>query len=243
MLVIPAVDVRGGRTVRLRQGDYGRETVFDVEPAEVARGFIAAGAQRIHVVDLDAARGAPDVRSETAVRALLASARESGCAVEIAGGVRTPARALEWLDAGAARVVIGSVAVREPDVARAIVEGAPGRVLIALDVRDGSVRIEGWTEAGGEAAAWLASWAGWPTAGVIYTDTERDGMLAGPDLGGLDRCREVFAGPLFLSGGVRDLDDVRQAAAHGAAGVVIGRAVLEGRLDLRRAIEAVMVMS
>lgn len=242
MLVIPAVDVRGGRTVRLRQGDYGRETVFEGEPAEAARAFIAAGAQRIHVVDLDAARGRPDTRSETAVRALLRVAVDAGCGAEIAGGVRTLARAQQWLDAGASHVVIGSVAVREPDVARAIAEAAPARVLIALDVHDGAVRIEGWTEAGGEATALLASWGAWPIAGVIYTDTGRDGMLAGPDLEGLDRCRAQFTGPLFLSGGVRHVDDVRHAAAHGAAGVVIGRALLEGRLDLRRAIEAVMVM-
>lgn len=242
MLVIPAVDVRGGRTVRLRQGDYGREKVFEREPVEVARAFIASGAQRIHVVDLDAARGAPDPRSESAVRALLDTAVVAGCSVEVAGGVRTAARARAWLDAGAAHVVIGSVAVREPGVARAMAESDPGRVLIALDVRDGGARIEGWTEAGGDAATLLASWSAWPIAGVIYTDTERDGMLAGPDLAGLDRCRAVLAGPLFLSGGVRDLDDVRQAAAHGAAGVVIGRALLEGHLDLRRAIEAVMVM-
>lgn len=240
MLVIPAIDVRDGRTVRLRQGDYGRETVFEGEPVEVARAYIAAGAPRIHVVDLDAARGRPDERSAGAVRRLLDAAVEAGCAVEVAGGVRTVARAREWLDAGASHVVLGSVAARDAVTARAICESAPGQVLIALDVRDGRTRIEGWTEAGGDAAALLDTWRALPLAGVIYTDTARDGMLDGPDLDGLDRCRSVFAGPVFLSGGVRDVADVLQAAARGAAGVVIGRALLEGHLDLRQAIEAVM---
>lgn len=241
MLVIPAVDVRAGRTVRLRQGDYGQETVFEGDPVDVARAFIAAGAQRLHVVDLDAARGRPDATSEAAVRRIVAAARPASASVEVAGGVRTAERAREWLDAGAELVVIGSVAVRDPDAARDICESLPGHVLMALDVRDGRARLQGWTQAGGDATGLLEQWSGWPVAGVIYTDTSRDGMLDGPDFDGLDRCRAVFDGPLFLSGGVRDVADVVQAAARGADGVVIGRALLEGHMDLRRAIETVTV--
>ncbi|HEX6538082.1 MAG TPA: 1-(5-phosphoribosyl)-5-[(5-phosphoribosylamino)methylideneamino] imidazole-4-carboxamide isomerase [Candidatus Dormibacteraeota bacterium] len=241
MLVIPAVDVRDGRTVRLRQGDYGREIAFDGEPAAVARAFIAAGARRLHVVDLDAARGRPDERSRAAAAAIVTAAREVGCEVEIGGGVRDAAAAKAWFDCGASHVVIGSVAVRDPAGARAMCERNPGRVLIALDVGDGRARIEGWTEPGANADSILASWNAWGAAGVIYTDTERDGMLTGPDLAGLDRCRSIFSGPVILSGGMRDVGDAVHAAEHGAAGVVVGRALLEGRFDLRQAIDAVAV--
>lgn len=241
MLVIPAVDVRGGRTVRLRQGDYGREMVFDGEPAAIARRFIEAGASRLHLVDLDAARGRPDERSHEAARAVIEAARDAGCDVEIGGGVRTVAGARAWLDAGATAVVIGSVAVRDAQVARQICESAPGRVLIALDVADGRARIEGWTEQAVAAGTLLAAWGAWPAAGLIYTDTARDGMLAGPDLEGLEWCRSQYSGPVFLSGGVRAVDDVVDAAGHGAAGVVVGRALLEGAFELRQAIDAVAV--
>jgi phosphoribosylformimino-5-aminoimidazole carboxamide ribotide isomerase len=237
--IIPAVDVRGGRTVRLLQGDYDRETVFEGEPVAVARGFIDAGATRLHVVDLDAARGLPDERSRTAALAIVAAAREAGCSVEVGGGVRSVEAARAWIDAGATHVVIGSVAVRDPVLARRICASALGQVLIALDVSDGEARAQGWTEAAGGADALLASWNDWPAAGVIYTDTDRDGMLQGPDLNGLDRCRFLYSGPVFLSGGMRDTGDAVAAAQHGAAGVVVGRALLNGTFDLREAIGAV----
>lgn len=239
MQIIPAVDVRGGRTVRLMQGDYGRETVFDGEPVDIARGFIDAGAGRIHLVDLDAARGEPDERSRTAALAVVAAARDAGREVEVGGGVRSAEAALAWLDAGATYVVLGSVAMRDPVLARHICESADGRVLIALDVSDGEARAEGWTEGAGSADQLLASWNDWNAAGVIYTDTDRDGMMGGPDLDGLARCRFIYGGPVFLSGGVRSTDDAVAAAEHGAAGVVVGRALLQGEFDLREAIEAV----
>ena len=239
MQIIPAVDVRGGRTVRLMQGDYGRETVFNGEPVDIARGFIDAGARRIHVIDLDAARGEPDERSHTAALTVVATAQDAGCEAEVGGGVRTADAARAWLDAGAAYVVSGSVAARDPVLARHICETAPGRVLIALDVVGGEARAEGWTEAAGSADQLLASWNDWNAAGVIYTDTDRDGMMGGPDLEGLARCRFIYGGPVFLSGGVRSTEDAVVAAEHGAAGVVVGRALLQGAFDLREAIDAV----
>lgn len=238
MQIIPAVDVRGGRTVRLMQGDFGRETVFKRDPVDIARGFMDAGARRIHLVDLDAARGEPDERSRAAALAVVTAARDAGCEVEVGGGVRSDDAARAWLDAGAAYVVIGSVAMRDPVRARDICESTGGRVLIALDVSDGEARAQGWTEGAGSADQLLASWNEWNAAGVIYTDTDRDGMLGGPDLDGLSRCRFIYGGPVFLSGGVRNTDDAVAAAAHGAAGVVVGRALLEGTFDLREAIEA-----
>ena len=243
MLVIPAVDVRGGRTVRLRQGDYERETVFDGSPAATARRFIDDGARRLHIVDLDSARGRPDAITTAAVRTVVEVAVAAGCEVEIGGGVRDQARARAWLDAGATAVVIGSVAVTDPSVARDICEMAPGRVLLALDVHEGRARTQGWTEAGDAADVVLQTWSAWPAAGVIYTDTARDGMLGGPDLDGLERCRAIYAGPVYLSGGMRNVDDAIAAAARGAAGVVVGRALLDGDFDLRRAIESVAPVS
>ncbi|MGH7685974.1 MAG: HisA/HisF-related TIM barrel protein [Candidatus Dormibacteria bacterium] len=243
MLVIPAVDVRGGRTVRLRQGDYERETVFDGSPADTARRFIDEGAGRLHIVDLDSARGRPDELTTAAVRDALDVALEAGREIEIGGGVRDEARARAWLDAGATAVVIGSVAVIDPPTARAICDMAPGRVLLALDVHDGRARTQGWTEAGDAADKVLRTWNAWPAAGVIYTDTARDGMLGGPDLVGLQRCRTIYAGPVFLSGGMRNVDDALAAAAHGAAGAVVGRALLDGDFDLRRAIESLALVS
>ena len=114
-------------------------------------------------------------------------------------------------------------------------------MLLALDVGGGRARVQGWTEAASPYEASLAAWRDWPVQGVVYTATERDGMLEGPDLDGLERCRERFSGPVFLSGGVRDLGDIRDAAGRGAAGVVVGRALLDGRIDLRSAIDSVAV--
>ena len=232
MIVIPAIDVRGGRCVRLRQGDYARETVYGTEPMRVARDFVAAGARRMHIVDLDAARGRPDASTEMAVRRAVWAACEDGCAVQVGGGVRTPQDTGRWLAEGAAFVVLGSLAVRDPELTRQICQTYEGKVLLALDVRDGDARISGWTEPGGAMEDVLRSWRGRPSAGVVFTGTDRDGMLDGPDLDGLDRCRALYEGDVYVSGGITTSEDVDACAAHGAAGVVIGRALYEGNLDL-----------
>jgi phosphoribosylformimino-5-aminoimidazole carboxamide ribotide isomerase len=159
--------------------------------------------------------------------------------VEVGGGVRDVDTAHTLLDAGASFVVLGSVAVRDPETALAICDVAQGRVLLGLDVRDGIARVQGWTEAGKSASEVLQSWRDWHASGVIYTDTTRDGVLAGPDLDGLRWCREGYSGPVYLSGGVSSLDDITACAAAGAAGVVIGKALYEGRIDLEAALRAV----
>ncbi len=238
MIVIPAIDVLGGRCVRLRQGEYADATVYGDDPGEVARGFIDAGAARIHVVDLDAARGRGTPESADAVRAIIAACVVGGCGVEVGGGVRDVDTARVLLGAGASFVILGSVAVRDPKTASAICDAADGRVLLGLDVRDGVARVQGWTEDGIRASDVLRSWSDWHTSGVIYTDTERDGVLAGPDLDGLRRCRDGYPGPVYLSGGVTTLADIEASAAAGAAGVVIGKALYEGRIDLQAALRA-----
>jgi phosphoribosylformimino-5-aminoimidazole carboxamide ribotide isomerase len=238
MLVVPAIDVRGGRCVRLRRGDFAHETVYGNVPAHVARQFVDSGARRIHVVDLDAARGAPVPESTAAVQRVVRDAAARGCAVEVGGGVRDVEGARRWIDQGADAVIIGSVAARSWELAQEICQAFEGRVLLGLDVRAGLSQVQGWTQDGAAMTELLRVWHGWPARGLVYTDTSRDGMLEGPNLAGLDTCRETYAGDVYLSGGVTSIEDIRSCQAHGAAGVVIGRALYEGRIDLAAALLA-----
>lgn len=236
--MIPAIDVRGGRCVRLLRGDYARETVYADDPAEMAERFAGAGAARVHVVDLDSARGAPDPGSRAAILRVVRTLADAGVAVELGGGVRDRAAAAAWLDAGVSWVVLGSLAVRNPELAEAVCRAHPDRVLLGLDVRGSMAQAQGWTEDAGSADAVLDRWATWPAAGVIRTDVERDGALGGPDLDGLRACVSRYPGPVIASGGVASLADLEACAAAGAAGAIAGRALYEGRLDLGEALRA-----
>jgi phosphoribosylformimino-5-aminoimidazole carboxamide ribotide isomerase len=236
MLVIPSIDVRGGRVVRLLRGEYSRETVYSDDPVAVARSFVAAGARRVHVVDLDAARGAADPVSSAAALAAVTGLADSGVEVQVGGGVRDRDAAAQWFDHGASHVVIGSLAVRDPDRARAVCEEFAGKMLIGLDVRDGEARVQGWTEPGGSAMELLDRCAQWPVAGVVHTAIERDGTGGGPALVALrDVCRR-FAGPVLASGGVTTIEDVALCHDAGASGVIVGRALYDGRFDLADAL-------
>lgn len=236
MIVIPAVDVRGGRCVRLLRGDYAQETVYSDDPTQQAIGFVRRGATRVHIVDLDAARGQPDVLSRDAVRAAVRTLHSMNIAVQVGGGVRSPAAAASWIDLGAEYVVIGSLALREPVVAEEICRAHPGRVLLGLDVRGDVAQAQGWTEAAGDAVGHLARWRTWPAGGVIRTDVGRDGALLGPDLFGLRDCVVRYGGPVIASGGVATIEDLDACAEAGAAGAIVGRALYEGRLDLSDAL-------
>lgn len=237
MIVIPAIDVRGGRAVRLLAGDYAVETVYAEEPDQVAEQFARSGAERVHIVDLDAARGAPDVLSRDAVRAAVRAAAAAGMTVEVGGGVRSPAAAEAWFEIGAALVVLGSVALRDPATAEAVCRAYPGKVLLGLDVRDGAAQAQGWTEDAGDAAAHLAGWADWPAAGIIHTDVGRDGSLRGPNVESLERCVAVSTHPVIASGGIGSLEDLITVADLGVVGAIVGRALYEGRVDLAAALE------
>ena len=237
MQVIPAVDVRGGRAVRLLRGDYAQETVYAEEPERVVLSFVRSGAGRIHVVDLDAARGTPDVLSRDAARRAVRAAATAAVEVEVGGGVRSPVAAQSWLDLGAAYVVLGSLALREPETAERICRAHPGRVLLGLDVRDGVALAQGWTEGAGDAAEHLRRWSDWPAAGVLRTDVGRDGALMGPDVDGLEECVAAYPGPVIASGGIRSLEDLIAVADAGASGAIVGRALYEGRLDLAAALD------
>lgn len=234
MLIIPAIDIRRGRCVRLLQGDYARERVYEEDPARVAERLLEAGARRLHVVDLDAARGVPDADSSAAARRVLAAA--DGIEVEVGGGVRTREVSEAWLAQGATHVVLGSLALREPESARAICAALPGRCLVSLDVRGGVAQAQGWTEAAGGEEQHLGLWREWPVAGLIRTNVSHDGMLEGPDLAGIAAAVRAFPGPVIASGGVTSVADAARLDQAGAAGCIVGRAIYEGAFDLRAAL-------
>jgi phosphoribosylformimino-5-aminoimidazole carboxamide ribotide isomerase len=236
VIVIPAIDIRGGHCVRLIQGDYARERVYEDDPAVVAHRLAESGVHRIHMVDLDAARGRTDPSSAVAARRVLEVARAGRVEVEVGGGVRTLAAAERWLDAGATLVVLGSVAVQEPDAAEAICAALPGRCLVSLDVRGDVAQAQGWTEGAGSASGHIARWATWPLAGLVRTDVDLDGMLGGPDLAGLEATVRAFPGAVIASGGISTVDDIVRCAEAGAAGAIVGRAMYEGSFDLRAAV-------
>jgi phosphoribosylformimino-5-aminoimidazole carboxamide ribotide isomerase len=236
MLVIPTIDVQGGRSVRPAHGEYAQPTVYAADPATLARTFIDDGAVRLHVVDLDAARGLPSRESADTVARVVNVSVASGCTVQVGGGVRSVDTALRWLESGASLVIIGSVAAREPVLAAEICAAANGRVLLGLDVRAGASRVQGWTEDGLAATELLRRWRRWPAAGLVYTDTTRDGLMSGPNLDGLQICRDLYGGPVMVSGGIGSLEDIAACAAAGASGVLIGRALQEGSLDLGSAL-------
>ena len=233
--VYPAIDLLGGRVVRLRQGDYADETVYGDDPVAVARDFAAAGARWIHVVDLDAARSGDPVNRP--VVAAIVSAVEGLARVQTGGGVRSLADARELADAGVARVVMGSAAVSNPS----LVEAASDVVAVAvgLDHRDGDVAVHGWTE--GSGLALDDAYALFPTADVfVITDIGRDGMLVGPDLDGLARSAELAGAPVIASGGVSSLDDViALTRIENLGGVITGKALYEGRFTIGEALAAV----
>jgi phosphoribosylformimino-5-aminoimidazole carboxamide ribotide isomerase len=230
--IVPALDLRRGRVVRLGEhGDFGRERAYAAGPDEavaLARRYVAAGARRLHVVDLDAARGSGDNR---ALIGRLVS--DAGAEVEVSGGVRSEDAVRGWLAAGAAAVVMGTAAVRDPALLARVAAAHPGRVLAALDVRDGRPAVTGWAEVAGlTVAEALARWADAPVAGLVVTSVDRDGTLAGPDLELLEQVVAATPRPVTYSGGVGSVADVRAVAAAGAAAVVLGRALLEGLIPL-----------
>ncbi|MBI2826907.1 MAG: 1-(5-phosphoribosyl)-5-[(5-phosphoribosylamino)methylideneamino]imidazole-4-carboxamide isomerase [Planctomycetia bacterium] len=235
MQIWPAIDLRGGKCVRLQQGDYGRETVFGDDPAAMARKWVADGAQCLHLVDLDGARDGRLVNLAS-VRAIVDSA---GVPCELGGGIRDEDAIRELLDAGLARLVIGTKALREPDWFRAACRRFPGRLALGIDARDGRVATDGWLVTSTVAATDLArQFAGEPLAAVIYTDIAADGMLCGPNLASIRAMCAAVDVPVVASGGVHALDDVRQLASLRLDGAIIGRALYDGRFTLAEAIAA-----
>jgi phosphoribosylformimino-5-aminoimidazole carboxamide ribotide isomerase len=238
--ILPAIDLQGGRVVRLQQGDFERETAYSPDPAGVARGFVEAGARWIHVVDLDGAKAGAPAQGD-AVGAVVAAVG-ARTRIEIAGGLRSVEAAGAILASGAARVVLGTAALSDPGLVGSLVSthGA-GRIAVAIDVRDGRAIGHGWTDA---AAGTVATDAITMLADVGVTTFEvtaidRDGLLGGPDLGLYERLVRLGRGEIVASGGIASLDDLRDVRSLGCAGAILGRALYEGRLDLAEAIRFV----
>lgn len=225
----PAIDIRGGKCVRLCQGDYSREIVFDTDPIAVARHWVAQGAKRLHIVDLDGAKLGNPVNLSIVQEIF----RESGVPCQFGGGVRQEDTIARLLEAGAARVVIGTRAIKAPDWFKEMCRKFPHRIVLGLDTRAGQAATDGWLETSQRTAAEIvAEFAGEPIAAVVFTDISADGMLTGVSVKALADFQKSVNFPLIASGGVTTLDDVRALKAIGVTGCIIGRALYEGRLSL-----------
>ncbi len=232
MLILPAIDLRGGQCVRLRQGDYARETVFG-DPAAIARRWVDQGATYLHLVDLDGARQGQPVNGDGVRRILQAG----GVPCQLGGGIRTKDHIREVLGWGIDRVVLGTSALQDPAWCEAMCRTFPGKVALGIDARQGRVAIRGWQETSDRTALDLARQAAaWPLAALIYTDISRDGMLEGPNVEATAEIATAVAVPVIASGGVTTLEDIGLLARRGLAGCIIGRALYEGRIDLAAAI-------
>jgi phosphoribosylformimino-5-aminoimidazole carboxamide ribotide isomerase len=236
MILFPAIDLKDGACVRLVQGEMAAATVFNTDPAAQARAFVAAGCEWIHVVDLNGAFAGRPVNAE-AVAAIVAAAPVP---VQLGGGIRDMATIAMWLDKGVRRVILGTVALRDPALVKEACRRFPGRVAVGIDARGGRVAVEGWAETSDVTARDLAlKFEDAGVAAIIYTDIDRDGLLKGPNVEATAALAEALTTPVIASGGVSTLDDlaaIKARAATGIAGVISGRALYDGRIDLGAAL-------
>jgi phosphoribosylformimino-5-aminoimidazole carboxamide ribotide isomerase len=238
--LIPAIDLLGGRCVRLSQGRYDAATVYGEDPGAVAAGFVRQSIQRLHVVDLDGAKAGAPV-NEASVRSITSQAGD--VPVQLGGGIRTLEAIEAALGWGVDRVILGTVALRDPELVKQAAHHFPGRVVVGIDAKDGRVAVEGWLETSETLAAELAprfEQAG--VAAIVYTDVARDGMLSGPNLEATAALADGVSIPVIVSGGVSSEEDLVAAAAlapRGIAGAIIGRALYTGDVDLASALERV----
>jgi len=236
-VVLLAIDLRGGRVVRLQQGDFERETAYSDDPVEVATRFADAGARWLHVVDLDGARTGSPAHPE-ATRAVV-SAVGDRVSVEIAGGLRDESAVASVLELGAARVIVGTAALRDPAFAgRLVARHGEDRIAAAIDVRDGRAVGQGWSSdaAGIDAAEAIERLAHVGVATFEVTAIDRDGLLEGPNLALYEGLVGLDRGSIIASGGITTMEDLRSVQALGCAGAIVGRAIYEGRLGLEEAL-------
>ncbi len=233
MKLYPAIDLLGGRVVRLHRGDYDQVTVYPHDPVALVEAYVRAGAERVHLVDLDGARDGEPTQAHWIERIL----RETGAKIQVGGGIRTLARARAYLDAGAERVVLGTAAVADPELLHAACAALP--VVVAVDARDGMVTTHGWTQSTARPAVDLAREAARLGArAVLYTDVARDGTGAGPNVAMTAAlARAVPSLEVIASGGVGSLAHLEQLAREGSIGAcVVGRALLDGAFTLQAAL-------
>jgi phosphoribosylformimino-5-aminoimidazole carboxamide ribotide isomerase len=231
MNLFPAIDLKDGQSVRLRHGDMATATIYNEDPAAQARAFEAQGFEWLHVVDLNGAFQGASVNS-AAVGAILKATKNP---VQLGGGIRTLAQIEDWLDRGLARVILGTVAVREPDLVKAACKLFPGKVAVGIDARGGKVAVQGWAESSSLGVVELAQkFEGAGVAAIIYTDIDRDGVLTGINWQSTIELANAVAIPVIASGGLASLDDIRRMTrpdARKLAGAISGRALYDGRID------------
>lgn len=236
MIIFPAIDILGGKCVRLTEGRYDRETVFAASPVDMARRWEREGAEYLHVVDLDGARAGQPVN----LAIVKEIARTVAIPVQLGGGIRTLAAIAEILGAGVSRVILGSAAVKQPELVEEACRRFGGRIAVGIDARDGQVAVEGWEASGGIGAEELAvKMAAAGAARIIYTDIARDGMLSGVNIAATRSLARKAGVPVIASGGVRGLDDLvalKAAEADGVEGVIIGKAIYTGAVELPAAL-------
>lgn len=233
MILYPAIDLKEGRCVRLVKGDMAQATMFNANPAAQARDFAAAGAQWVHVVDLDGAFAGKPMNA-AAVEAILAATKLK---LQLGGGIRDAKTIHAWLEKGVARVVLGTAVLQAPDFVRDACRLWPGQIALGLDARNGKVAVEGWAKTTDITVMDLACrFADAGAAAIIYTDIERDGALQGVNVAATADLARGVAIPVIASGGISSLDDLAALKAAGILGAIIGRALYEGRVDLRSAL-------
>ncbi|HLC27659.1 MAG TPA: 1-(5-phosphoribosyl)-5-[(5-phosphoribosylamino)methylideneamino]imidazole-4-carboxamide isomerase [bacterium] len=239
MEIIPAIDLREGRCVRLVHGEMEAETVYSADPPAMARHWESLGARRLHVIDLDGAfsgspKHLPIVREIT---------RAVAIPIQFGGGLRSLETIRECFHAGVDRVILGTAALSSPDLVMGAIEEYPGRIYIALDARGGNVAVKGWKETTSVGVIPMAEKLGvWGVAGLIYTDISRDGTLSGPNLEGLEALTRETRLPVIASGGVGTLEHIRSLLSlslQGVQGVIVGKALYDGAVDLKKALELV----
>ena len=231
MILFPAIDLKNGQCVRLEQGDMARATVFNLDPAAQAKSFAAQGFEYLHVVDLDGAFAGKPMNAQ-AVEAMLKAVTMP---VQLGGGIRDLTTVEAWLDKGIARVIIGTAAVRDPELVKNAAKKFPGRVAVGLDARDGKVAVEGWAETSEVTALEIAQrFEDAGVAAIIFTDIARDGLLKGLNLDATVALAESISIPVIASGGLASIEDVKamlMPRAKKLEGAIAGRALYDGRLD------------
>ncbi|HEY3476119.1 MAG TPA: 1-(5-phosphoribosyl)-5-[(5-phosphoribosylamino)methylideneamino]imidazole-4-carboxamide isomerase [Anaerolineales bacterium] len=234
----PAIDLRTGRVVRLREGDPGRQTIYSDDPAAVAQRWLEAGAQWLHVVNLDGAFDQDDPSNQPALRAILEAANWSGARVQFGGGLRSIDMIQRAIDFGVSRVVLGTIAIEQPRlVADALTKFGERNVAVGIDARDGLVRVRGWQSSSGTTTTALATqMQALGVRTVIFTDISRDGVGRGLNISVTRQLADLTDLEVIASGGVRTLEDVIEARDARLAGVIIGRALYEGTVDLKAAL-------
>ncbi|MCH8063390.1 MAG: 1-(5-phosphoribosyl)-5-[(5-phosphoribosylamino)methylideneamino]imidazole-4-carboxamide isomerase [Chloroflexi bacterium] len=236
MEVIPAIDLRGGRCVRLYQGDYNRETVFSDDPLEVARRWVKSGARRLHVIDLDGARSGEQSNAEAAYRI----ADEAGVPVQLGGGIRSIESARQAIERGIDRVLMGTAAVENPDLLRELVgELGAERVVVTVDARDGKVALNGWTQTSEvEAEQLIRDMRGVGVSRYLYTDISRDGTLSGPNFDALHGLTAIPDVKIIAAGGISSVEHLLRLSEIGVESAVVGTAIYTGDIDLGQAVTA-----